>query len=254
MSFKQLCEFPRYIVLACIFVLCFSCKQKIKTTTKVSKKQEKELLPVFGYRFVIKGDFDGDGKSERLTEHYFSTIDKQEMNKFFDGVEDYADMVDSVIKRDPKSFILSDDKSIDTLQISSGGQLFGVSYLKNEGDLNGDGTDEVSYVIDYADFSNLNTWHIVTYKNRKWQELYQFPIWDWQLPNLPTSSNQYGLFGTENKNIDTSEDIETEWELHDWRGLVRKIQSNKIEVIYRNEEADLDTMVVDLGRFQKGER
>lgn len=243
----------RNISLVFISVASFSCKEEPKQPIKIKKQEKQEPIPVFGYRFVIRGDFDGDGKLEKLSERYISTIDNKEINKFYEGIDDYGDMVDLAIKRDPKSFVLSNNKQIDTLQISSGGQLFGISYLKNEGDLNGDGTDEVSYVIDYADFSNLNAWHIVTYKNGKWQELYQFPIWDWQLPNLPTNSNQYGPFGTENKNIDATEDIETEWELHGWEGLVRKIQVNKIEVIYRNEEADMDTMVVNLNRFQKKE-
>ena len=239
----------RNISLAFISILSFSCKEEPKQPITIKKQEKQEPIPVFGYRFAITGDFDGDGKLEKLKEHYTSNLYNKEINKFYDGIDDSGDMVDLAIKSDPKSFVLSDNKQIDTLQISSGGQLFGVSYLKNEGDLNGDGTDEVSYVIDYADFSNLNSWYIVTYKNGKWQELYQFPIWDWQLPNLPANSNQYGLFGTENKNIYASEDIETEWELHGWEGLVRKIQAGKIQVIYRNEEADLDTMVVNLNRF-----
>lgn len=246
-------KFLKYILLIFISVISFSCKEELKPSIEIKEQSKQDPIPVFGYRFIINGDFDGDGKPEKLIEHYISNLTNKEINKFYDGIEDYGDMVDLAIKRNPKSFVLSNNKQIDTLQISSGGQLFGISYLKNEGDLNGDGTDEVSYVIDYADFSNLNTWHIVTYKNGKWQELCQFPIWDWQLPNLPASSNQYGLFGTENKNIYVPEDIETEWELNGWEGLVKKIEVGKIQVICRNEEADMDTMVVNLNRFQKKE-
>ena len=231
-----------------ILLLIMSCKHNEKKAIPVRKKaplKEKKITPIFGYRFAIQGDFDGDGKQEKLTEHYINRDDGKESNKYYDGVDDYYDMVDLVIKKNPESFALSDDPKIDMLQINSGGQLFGISYLKNEGDLNGDGTDEVSYVIDYADFSNLNSWHIVTYKNKEWEEIYKFSIWDSQLPNLPSCTNQYGLFGTENKIIETSEDKATEKKLHEWKGLVKKLKHNKIQVIYRTDEAEEDTIVVD---------
>lgn len=235
------------IVSIGMLLLIMACKHDEKKAIPVRKKaslKEKKITPIFGYRFTIQGDFDGDGKQENLVEHYISN--GKETNKYYDGVEEYYDMVDLVIKKNPESFALSDNTKIDTLQINSGGQLFGISYLKNEGDLNGDGTDEVSYVIDYADFSNLNSWHIVNYKNKEWKEIYTFPIWDWQLPNIPSCTNQYGPFGTENKITDNSEDKATEKELLEWKGLVKKLKHNKVQVIYRTDEAEEDTMVVDL--------
>lgn len=205
--------------------------------------------PVFGYRFIIDGDFDGDGKQEKLIEHFYSLRTNQETNKFYDGLPDYGDLVILTIDKHPFSFITSDNKNIDTLSIWSYGQLLGISYLKNEGDLNGDGTDEVSYVVDWADWSSLNTWHIVTYKNEKWEKLYSFPIWDWQLPQLPVALNQYGLFGVEDKIINTENDsinLILEKELRDFTGLVKKVSKNKIQVIFRNEEASEDSMIIDL--------
>ena len=139
------------------------------------------------------------------------------------------------------------------MHISSGGQLLGLSYLKNEGDLNGDGTDEVSYVVNWADWSNTNTWHLVTYKNKKWKELYSFAIWDWQLPDLPETFNQYGLIGLEQKIINTTNvtmNKRIEKELKDFKGLVKKVKTNKIQVIFKNNEAEEDTMIVDLKRLK----
>jgi len=249
----------RFIILLPILVLLFSCDYSIKKTREQitisandTLKQDKKLKPVFGYRFIISGDFDGDGKNENLIEHFFSGIDNKETNKFYENLE-YDDLVELTMKKNPYSFVLSDNKSIDTLQISSLGQLFGLSYLKNEGDLNDDGTDEVSYVVNFADWSNLNTWHLMTYKNNKWQELYSFPIWDWQLPNLPETTNQYGLFGLDNKIVNSEDAIannEIVNELKNFKGLVKKIKTNKIQVIYRNEEADEDTIIVDLKKFK----
>ncbi|MGC4102136.1 hypothetical protein [Ferruginibacter sp.] len=215
------------------------------------------IQPVFGYRFVISGDFDGDGKQERLIEHFFSGIDHKETNKFYDSLPEYDQLVALTMKKEPYCFITSDNNSIDSFHIAADGQLLGLSYLKNEGDLDGDGADEISYVINWADWSNLNTWHIATYKNKKWVELYSFPIWDWQLPDLPETFSEYGLFGLENKFIDTKNDTadkRMEKELLNFPGLVKKIGTDKIRVIYRNDDAEEDSMIVNLRRKSRNNK
>lgn len=211
------------------------------------------ITPVFGYRFTIWGDFDGDGNRENLVEHYYSRRDGKEAYKFYDNVEDDSDIWNLVIAKKPYSFALSSNRSIDTLRISNVSQLFGLAYLKNEGDLNGDGTDEVSYVISFADMSSTNTWHIMTYSEKKWTELYSFPIWEWQFPETPGIINNYGLFGSEGKSIIPENDTlnkRIERELKAFPGLVKKLGKNKVEVIYRNEEAEEDTLVVTLKKLK----
>jgi len=92
----------------------------------------------------------------------------------------------------------------------------------------------------------------VTYQLGQWKELFSFPIWDWQLPELPETCYQYGLFGLEQKLINTSMDsinTQLESELLDFKGLVKKIGTNKIQVVFMNDEASLDTMVLDLKEF-----
>lgn len=217
------------------------------------KNIPENIKPVLGYRFILTGDFDGDGKKEKLIEHFYSLLDNKETNKFYDSLSNYNQLVALTEKKEPYSFVSSDNSRIDTLHISTDDQLLGLSYLKNEGDLNGDGTDEVSYVIDWADWSSWNTWHLVTYKNKKWIELYSFPIWDWQLPDLPETFNQYGLFGLEQKIINTTNDTvnkRIEKELLDFKGLVKKVKTNKIQVIFRNDETEEDTMIVDLKQLK----
>jgi hypothetical protein len=219
------------------------------TDEDILKTIPKNIKPILGYRFVIKGDFDGDGKKENLVEHFYSSIDNKETNKFYDGLDNYEQLVALTIKKMPYSFVLSDNAKIDTLSISISAQLLGLSYLKNEGDLNGDGTDEVSYVVNWADWSNMNTWHIMTYKSNRWEELYSFPIWDWQLPDLPETFNNYGLFGLQDKVMvpeDDSVNLLIEQNMQQFKGLVKKMKINQIQVIFKNEEASEDTMLVDL--------
>ncbi|MEO6630400.1 MAG: hypothetical protein ABIN13_01720, partial [Mucilaginibacter sp.] len=135
-----------------------------------------------------------------------------------------------------------------TLKITTNPQLLGLAYLKNEGDLDGDGGDEVSYVINWADWSNVNTWHIDTYKHGKWKDLYSFSIRDWQLPDLPQTYNQYGPMGLENKIINAENakaNREIADNLNNFKGLVAKISNNKF-IIYNNKEGILDTTIVKL--------
>jgi len=174
--------FIALISLCCCHDPIRQSKELKKDSSTVVTKKDSPIVahhPVFGYRFVITGDFDGDGKKEKLIEHYYNGIENKETNKFYDGLIDYGDLVEQASRDKTYSFVLSDNKNIDTLNIASDGRSFGLSYLKNEGDLNGDGTDEVSYVVNNADWSNLNTWHIMTYKKGQWKDLYYFAIWDW---------------------------------------------------------------------------
>jgi len=222
----------------------------IDTLKKNETKEVLEIVPVFGYRFSIKGDFNGDGKEEILNEHFFSLITNKETNKFYKNAN-YDELVELTIKKKPFSFLSSNDNMIDTLLISENEQLLGLSFLKNEGDLNEDGTDEISYVINHADWSNMNTWHIITYQNNEWSELYSFSIRDWQIPDIPETSNEYGLFGLVGKIVDKKNDSLTakkEQLFFEFEGLVKKTDKNKIQIIYMNDESIEETLIIDLSK------
>lgn len=207
------------------------------------------MEPVFGYRFSIQGDFDGDGKIERLTEHYISGIDRNEVAKFYSDISDYERFMTLVEQKQPISFLLSDNRRIDTLHVSNAPQVLGLSFLKNEGDLNGDGTDEISYVIDWADMSSINTYAVMTNINGQWKELYSFGIWDWQLPDFPGSVAYFGGFGLDARYFLQPDDticLRQKKDLEDFPGLLRKIRPYVIEIIYCNPGSELDTAVIDL--------
>lgn len=109
----------------------------------------------------------------------------------------------------------------------SAAACMGVDFMKNEGDLNGDGTEELSYVPGLADYSSRNRWYIMTWQHHQWRELYSFPISEIQLPYPHEDS------------------------LRHFKGLVRKLGKKHIELIYINEDADWDTMIIHLDRPKK---
>ena len=226
-----------------------------KVSAPTHTKSSAKLIPILGYRFRITGDFDGDGKKEILTEHFISGIDHKETYKFYEN-GDYDTLVSLNHGKKPISFLSCNRKGIDDYMIDSGGSSLGLAYLKNEGDLDGDGADEISYVVDWADWSNVNDCNIMTYKDHKWKELYSFEIRDWQLPDLPQTYNQYGLFGLENKIVneeDTAANKIIEKNLKDFRGLIKKIADNKIRITNMSIDAEKDTRVVDLRKHHHRE-
>lgn len=226
-------------------------KKEMDWIAEVMKTVPKNLKPVLGYRFIIEGDFNGDGKKEKLIEHYYSEKEKKETCKYYENIEELDQLIAVTIRKQTRSYLLSDAKKIDTLNFNYLDN-FGLAFLKNEGDLNGDGTDEISYVLDYADYSSLNSWHIATYKNNQWKDIYTFPIWDWQLPDLPDAPNQYGLFGVQNKIITTENDSlnkALEKQIKEFKGLVHKVKKNRIEVIYRTDDADEGKKIVKLDKL-----
>lgn len=213
---------------------------------------EEEVLPVFGYRFHIEGDFDGDGNTEVLTEHFFDGNTHKETNKFYSGLS-YEELVERTLAKAPYSFATCNNPAIDTVHFARKEQLLGLSYLKNEGDLNGDGTDEISYVINWADWSNVNTCHVSSFKNGQWVSLYSFAIRDWQLPNLPETIRKHGPLGLKDMQAiphkatfdqENQEAHDTVW--NNFEGLIKPVAKNVIQVIYMNQEAITDTMLVDL--------
>ncbi len=177
----------------------FLDKYKLDTAGSIYRSDTMDLPyfpPVWGYRFVVTGHFAGTGKRDTLFEHYYSKTRHRETNKFFDSV-DYDGSVGLANEQEPSSFFLCSNPKIDTLMIANDNQLFGVSWMKNDGDLLGNGRDVMEYVIDWADWSSINTCHLVTWDGKKWKELYAFTIHDWEIPQLPGFATGYGLFGVD---------------------------------------------------------
>jgi hypothetical protein len=212
---------------------------------------------IVGYRFRIHGNFDGSGKQVSLTEHYFSRRDKKETNKFYEGLEGDLDayelLVTLAIRKDPVSYLESDDSKIPRFDLpeSNTGQLLGLSMFRNEGDLNGDGNDEISFVMNWADWSSVNSCYIASLINGKWHILYSFNIRDWQLPGLPDVQEAFGMFGVSGlmQAPSTKASRQAEKELKSFRGFIKKTSKGKVKVHTFNDEIEQVWKPVDLKKI-----
>lgn len=153
-----------------------------KVDTIETNQSDLNPTPIWGYRFIIVGDFDGNGKEDTLRERHVALATNQETNKYFEGVESIWHQgneyhpVRSFLQANPTSGI----NELDSL-----GQL-GLHWLENIGDIDGNGTDEIGLLKDGADYSNVNTYAIYTYRKKKWQLIYDIEVRESEFPYLPT--------------------------------------------------------------------
>jgi hypothetical protein len=128
-----------------------------------------------GYRIQISGDFNGDGKTDTIYESYISALTGAETYKDMDSIY-WEENVVAIMKNKPISRFYTNIRGVDTFIVNKDSQQRGTWLLENLGDVYGGKGDELGYVVNWADYSNTNTYHIITLLNGKWRELYQFDI------------------------------------------------------------------------------
>ncbi|GAB4489108.1 MAG: hypothetical protein OHK0019_06300 [Saprospiraceae bacterium] len=157
-------------------------REQVRTDSLAAIAKSK---PIWGERMTATGDFDGDGAQDTLFEKYISRLTGKETNKDYDwsGNElgdgcchwlDYKQIW--IAEKDPLVRLASKNPKIKSFDVEWGGVQNGFDYLKNVGDLNGDGTDEIAYYIYDVDFSNMNSCALAIYKNGKWKEVHHWNI------------------------------------------------------------------------------
>ncbi len=118
----------------------------------------------------ISGHFFSADERDTISEKLISKNSGLRIPNFYDSIS-YEEVVDYHTKKDPL-LILSD---FNRDSITCSGQIFGLYWLKNLGDLNGDGLDEIGLIFDYADWSNINSCAIYSHQEG-WKMIGSFGI------------------------------------------------------------------------------
>lgn len=190
-----------------------------------------------GYFFTISGDFDGDDEDETIFEKYL-TKEGKALDKIYS--------IDKFDENNPiqGSFICKEE-NIPNFIADGKNPHGGFALLHNIGDLDNDGGEEIGYVMQWLDQSNLNTYHIISLKNGEWKELYSFPIRDYQLPKLPSVYTNYTAFGNSNESDvemteaeKMNEDLIRSKALREFKGFVRKQSLFNILVRFVNDNGE----------------
>lgn len=197
-----------WLFLVCCISMCLSCNEETPKenhsaiiegpTTVEATDPEEPSLPddprpavvsdtIWGYRFEVMGDFDGDGQIDTLKE-YFTELPMQgeETFKYLNNVEilTYQGRLD-----EREGFLAPDDDRMHPFWLK--GDL-GAAYVEVLPDLTEDGANELGVVPFNADYSNTNEYGIYTYDERRgWAQLCNFNVHEMDLPDLPMMNGYF---------------------------------------------------------------
>lgn len=153
---------------------CNSRTEKTVDNSTVSKTADNNIkLHKLEKQFVV-GDFDGDGKQDTIFQHNFSRLTKKEIEYSADPFQnDWDTVVKWFYDQDAYLYLTINKNNQDTLNL---GIAQGLYCLINIGDNNSDDKDEIALVIDYLDYSRVNSCKIYTLCKDKWILLKQFGV------------------------------------------------------------------------------
>jgi hypothetical protein len=165
-----------FYILALVFWLsnCYGQTEKTVDNSNVTKTDSAKIILHRLEKLFVCGDFDGSGKEDTIFQHNFSKLAKTEIEYSADPVQNEWDTVINWFYNQQADVYLTINKNgQDTLNL---GFAQGLYCLINIGDNNDDGKDEIALVVDYLDFSRVNSCKIYSLCNNKWTLLKQFGI------------------------------------------------------------------------------
>lgn len=135
-------------------------------------------------RLIAEGDFNGDGKIDKLKEAYINQITKGEIFKINFENCNSRDCVDNFFSTNsPRSYLIPIGIN-DTLFLSFGEKAyptFGITGLLNIGNVNEHKGDEIAVVVGWADYSSVTRCQIWTYEHDEWKVIEEFLIHEDQI-------------------------------------------------------------------------
>lgn len=142
-----------------LLLISFSCKNsKESFNYKLEKTKTKSIV----------GDFDGDKIQDTLREIVYSDKSQLQVNEVIAARQYEFDTIANWYVKNNIQYKLFLSKKSPEIFLSNS---MGLYFLKNIGDINNDGKDEVALVIDLLDYSRINSCRIYSLCNNKWEIL-----------------------------------------------------------------------------------
>lgn len=184
-----------------IFVLLFfsfGCKNSKKSFNyKFEKPKTKSII----------GNFDGDKTQDTLREIVYSDKSQLQIDKVLTCKEYEFDTVVNWYFKNSIRHKLALSNHTSEMYFS---YSMGFYFLKNIGDINNDGKDEVALAIDLLDYSRVNSCIIYTLCNNDWKEIKRFTIHEGAFDYY---GNEEPIFDEIKEYLENSNGI---WHYHDY--------------------------------------
>lgn len=184
------------LVVVCLVGMGMACTSEMPTPTESAplvsdslavSDDSNAVLPdgpgdsIWGYRFQVVGDYDGDGRLDTLKEH-FTDLNDHETPKYWGNVG-IDQGIYQLFAAERGGFLVDDERRL--IPFEEVGTL-GLIWAETIPDITGDGADEICILPDNADFSNVNTCRIYTYDQKiGWTLLHGEESRDWAFPIRP---------------------------------------------------------------------
>lgn len=170
---------------------CNGTTEKVLDNASITSTSAGEVKFHTLEKLYVVGDFNGDKKQDTVFQHNYSKLTRQEIERSADPFQNPWDTVVEWFYHQQADVYLTMNKgNQDTLHL---GVAQGLYCLINIGDNNADGKDEMALVIDYLDYSRVNSCKIVALCNDHWEVLKQFDIHE---DAFNFSSDKAPLFGS----------------------------------------------------------
>lgn len=149
---------------------CNNLTEKVIDNSAINDKIKLHKLN----KLFVVGDFDGDGKQDTAFQHNYSRLTRTEIENSADPFQnEYDTVIKWFYEQDADLYLRMNKTKQDTLHL---GTAQGLYCLINIGDNNADGKDEIAFVIDFLDFSGVNSCKIYSLCKNKWTLLKQFDV------------------------------------------------------------------------------
>ena len=164
-----------YILILTVGLLsCAKQREKIVNNTTISNTTDDKVKLHKLIKLFMVGDFEGNGKQDTIFQHNYSRRTKTEIEYSADPFQnEYETIVKWFFDQEADLYLTINKSKEDTLHL---GTAQGLYCLINIGDNNADGKDEIALVIDYLDFSSVNSCKIFSLCQDKWTLLKQFRV------------------------------------------------------------------------------
>lgn len=179
------------LTLALVLLGCNNLTEKsVGNSTNTITADNKIKLHKLEKLFVL-GNFDGDKQQDTIFQHNYSRLTRKEIENSPDPLQnDWETVAKWFNEQDADLYLTLNKNNQDTLHL---GTAQGLYCLLNIGDNNDDGKEEIALVIDYLDFSKVNSCKTYSLCGKKWTLLKQFGIhessFDFTTPKAPIFNN-----------------------------------------------------------------